>query len=146
MIQAGVNIPADKVREGLRLAMRVGLPEVEVDRPTFYLPLVSVATAEQDSEGVPFDVASPVTIEQPAGVQVPCAYEEIARDGRDVDFATVTPTRLKLTILDEDLAPVAGFVRVVIAGEPFAYEREGTPLGLGEVTVHTIYLIAQDDS
>ena len=146
MIQPGVNIPADKVREGLRLAMRVGLPELEADRPTFYLPAVSTATDEQDSEGVPFDVASPVTVVAPEGIQVPCAYEETARDPREVDFATVTPTRLKLTILDEDLALVAGFVRVVIAGEPFGYEREGTPNGLGDVLVHTIYLIAQDDS
>lgn len=125
--------------------MEFGLPEETAARPTFVFERVDTTTAEVDGEGVAFDPDATVTEGTPVSKQVDCAVEYIDGDGKIESFAVVAPSKVKLTLLDDEFALVDGFYYVIIKGQKYYYQRSEPPVSLGTVTVYTIHCRSEDE-
>lgn len=136
---------ADEVRAGLRLAMTVGLPPVTSSQPVFYMPRTETATESVDSEGVPFRADYNPTRSPPVTHQVPCAIEYRDGEGKLESFGVISPTKVVLTLLDEDYQVIVGFEYVVIGGTRFFYRRTETPLGLVTVGLFKVHCASEDE-
>jgi hypothetical protein len=135
---------AAEVREGLRLAMTVGLPPTVDDQPTFYMPRTSTSAGPVDDHGVPY---SPDVVPIQSTLvrrTVTCAVEYLDAPGKLEAFGILVPAKIKITVLDEEYALIAGFEYVVIKGQRFFYRYTEPPVGLGTVTVYTIHCVAED--
>lgn len=137
---------ADEVRAGLRLAMTVGLPPVEADQPTFFMPRVASTTGAADEDFIPFDPAQRRTLAPPVSHRVPCAVEYFDNQGKIENFGVIVPSKVEITLLDEDYAKIKGFEFVVIGGNKYWYSRTAPPNGLVSVGVFTIYCTAEDQA
>lgn len=139
---------ADAVRAGLRLAMQVGLPTVTADQPTFFMPTTITPTGSRvlDGQGVPFDPANQPTRSATDKRQVPCAIEYSDGPGKIENFGVVTPSKVILTLLDEDYTTIQGFSFVVISGQRFNYAFTEPAQGLVDVGVWRIHCRADDES
>ena len=135
---------ADVVRAGLRLAMSVGLPVDSPDGLPFYFPRPVTNAAPADDSGVPFDTTARPIYGPPTVVRVPCGVEYFDREGKIENFGVLVPSRVELTLLDQEYAKVRGFEYVVIGGARYFYQRTATPLGLVSVGVHVVYCVAED--
>lgn len=136
----------DEVRAGLRLAMTVGLPVVEADQPTFFFPRPGSTTGNADEDAVPFDPTRRRVLAPPTSVRVPCAVEYFDNQGKIENFGVLVPSKVELTLLDQEYAQVKGFEYVVIGGNRYWYSRTAPPLGLVSVGVFIIYCNAEDQS
>lgn len=140
------DFPADDVRAGLRLAMTVGMPSVESDKPTFYMPrALPTATESLDSEGVPFDPDYRPAWTPPVTKKVTCAIEYVDGQGKMTGFGITAPTKAILTLLDVDYAQVKGFEFVVIGGNRYFYRRTETPKGLVSVGLFKVHCESEDE-
>lgn len=137
---------AADVRAGLRLAMTIGLPPVEADQPTFYFPREVTNTERADDEDVPFDPDARPTLAPARSVKVPCAVEYFDAAGKIENFGVITPSKIAVTLLDEDHDKVRGFEYVVIGGDRYWYRRTEPPLGLVSVGVWIVHCTAEDES
>lgn len=145
---------ANSVRVGLRLAMTVGLPVAESDRPAFYMPVTGgyvpisggvVSGAAIDAQGVPFGAG--LQMQRPARTVVagvPCAieYQDVA--GAFGPFGETSPSRVVLTLLDQDYAQVKGFEFCVIGGTRYNYLRTEAPKALVSVGLYRVHCAAED--
>lgn len=137
---------ADAVRAGLRLAMTVGLPPLREDQPTFYFPAAVTNDSPADETGVPFGANARRRVAPPRSVKVPCGIEYFDNAGKIENFGVIVPTKVVLTLLDQDHAKVRGFHFVVIGGQRYFYDRTETPLGLVSVGVFTVHCTAEDQA
>lgn len=136
----------DEVRTGLRLAMNIGLPPVETDQPTFYFPRAASTTGAADEDAMPFDVTKRRVLDPPRSVRVPCAIEYFDNQGKIENFGVIVPSKVELTVLDEEYEKIKGFEYVVIGGSRYWYSRTATPAGLVSIGVFTIYCTAEDQT
>jgi len=127
--------------------MQFGLPEVEADRPTFFLPQTVESTDPLDGEGVPFDPDTVPTYDPttPTRKRVKCAVEFKDAPGKIENFGVMVPAEVVLTLLDEEYAQVAGFSFVVIKGQKYYYDFTEPPVALGSINVYTIHCATGDD-
>jgi|SRR6478736_6275391 len=145
------NLPgfnADEVRNGIRLAMRVGLPPVEADRPLFIWDTPPEVEADEDTSGIPFAwdaaPATPTAAPKPPRREE-CAIEYIDETGELRPFGPTASTRLVLTLLDEEYERVRGFSRVIIGGNEYVYERTAAPLGLNTIGIWQVHVRTDDE-
>lgn len=138
---------ATDVRNGLRTAFRVGMPPLDDDQPTFFMPRTSTSTATLDGTGTPFDptatpVRSPVTSHK-----VPCSIEYVNGNGKIESFGVtmLQPSRVVLTLLDDDYAVVKGFEYVVISGVRYWYKRTESTKGLVSVGLYKVHCVSEDE-
>lgn len=139
---------ADGVREGLRLAFAVGLPVNAADQPTFYMPQTSTSVDSLlDDDGVPFDPTGTVVRTPNPRVthKVPCAIQYQDGTGKLEGFGVVVPSKIVLTILDEDYATVKGFEYVVIEGTRYWRRSVEPPIGLVSVGIWKVHCFSEDD-
>lgn len=138
---------ATEVRAGLRLAMRVGLPPLTEDQPAFYLPqsFDPVPNEALDQEGVPFDPTYRPTKTARVIKHVPCAIEYHDGQGKLEAFGVIQPTKVVLTLLDQDYAQVEGFDFVVIGGTKYFRRHTETPKGLVTVGLFKVHCESEDE-
>lgn len=138
----------DEVRDGIRLAMQVGLPVEPADQPTFVFAPTFAGLAGSDAEGTPFDWRAgrdtPAAPARPA-IKRPCAIEFDNGNALVEAVGTVYSSRLILTLLDEDYEAVKGFSHVLIGGNTYTYELTEPPMGLVSVGVWRIHVRAEDE-
>lgn len=137
---------ADAVRTGLRLAMTVGMPPGTADQPTFYMPAVETTADVVDPEGVPFLPSGQRTFAPRISHQVPCGVEYQDGPGKLENFGTIVPSKVVLTLLDEDYDVIEGFEFVVISGTRFFYRRTEPQKGLVSVGIWRIHCASEDQS
>jgi hypothetical protein len=138
------NFDSAAVRDGLRLAMQVGLPAGTDDQPLFVMPTTTTG-AGLDAGGTPFNATTRPTRTTPTGKKVPCAIEYLDGAGKLEGFGVIAPSYVLLTLLDEDFEQVRGFAYVVIGGNKYWYEREFPPVGLVDIGVHQIKCRSEDE-
>lgn len=137
---------ANAVRAGLRTAMTVGLPPLASEQPVFYMPrTMDAPTQNVDSEGVPFNPSYAPTFDPPVTHKVPCAIEYVDGEGKLTGFGVVAPTKVVLTLLDEDYQTVKGFEYVAIAGVRYWYRRTENPKGLISVGLYKVHCQSEDE-
>lgn len=135
---------ADAVRAGLRLAMTVGLSPKEEEQPTFFFARTATTDAPADEDAVPFDVTKKRVLGPPQSVKVTCAVEYHDNQGKIENFGLIVPSKVVLTLLDEEYEQVKGFQYVVIGGNRYWYKTTEAPVGLVSVGVYTIHCTAED--
>src|SRR5687768_4952500 len=111
--------------------MTIGLPPVAADQPTFYMPRTSTTAEEVDEEDVPFSPAVQPTLSPPVSHKVPCAIEYFDAAGKIENFGVIVPSRIEVTLLDQDYDVVKGFEYVTISGDRYFYKKTEPALGLG---------------
>lgn len=137
---------ADEVRRGLRFAMNVGLPVLAEEQPTFFFPREASADSPADQDEVPFGVTGRRTLAPPRTVRVPCAIEYFDNVGKIENFGVIVPTKLELTLLDQEYVQIKGFQYVVIGGSRYFYSRTQTPMGLVSVGIYIVHVTAEDQT
>lgn len=140
------DFDAADVRNGLRLAMTVGMPTEAADQPAFYMPVITTADGPTDQEGIPFSPTGKRTIPPRVPIKVTCGIEYRDSEGRLENFGNVSPSRVVLELLDEDYAAVEGFEFVVIGGNKFFYRRTEVPLGLVSVGIFRVHCASEGES
>lgn len=126
--------------------MEFGLPSATSDQPSFFMPQTTTSVGNVlDDEGVPFDPAVTPTLSTLVKKQVKCAVEYVDGDGKVEAFAVIVPSKIKVTLLDQEYVQVQGFSFVVIKGQKYYYQRTEPPVALGTVDVYTVYCRAEDD-
>lgn len=138
---------ADAFRDGIWTAMAVGLPPELEDQPAFVTPAPVVDTGdERDSDGVAFDPSKQRTKIGPDTVtQVPAAIEYFDADGTVGTFGLTTPSKVILTLMDEDYEAVKGFSYVVIGGNKYLYRKTEPPLGMVDVAIWRVHCSTDDE-
>ena len=136
---------ADSFRESLRFAMTMGLPEPVDLRPTFHFPKVTTSVAPADPGGLPWDHAAPVVEPSPvASKQVVCLVEPEGGGTGYTNVGKFTARRATLSFFEDEWADIDGWEWVSIGGN--RYDRGPTlePLGLFEVTLYRVDVVAAD--
>lgn len=136
---------AGDFRSNIRLAMTLGLPPDLADQPAFVFPGATTNVSPADEDDVPFDPTARPTRAAPTSVKVPCAVEYVDAAGKVENFGVIIPSKVRLTLLDEDYEQVRGFSFVMIGGDRYFYTKTETPLGLDSVGVWIVHATAEDD-
>lgn len=139
----------DDFRTGIRLAYNMGLPP-EIDDVTeaqlrFHFATQLVYTGPTDGEGVPFDPNTTVTRVTPTPVIVPCGIEYVNAPDEDTPFGSVLPTKVRVSLLDDDYVQVKDATFVVLGGEKYVYHHTEAPSGLFDVGIYVIVYVAEND-
>lgn len=143
-VQAGFN--AADFRSKIRFVSTMAAPTASADRPTFYFQVHASYDRPVDSEEVPFDpTASRLPSGASAPVQVPAVMEYYDALGDEVAFGTVTPSRVAVTLLDEDYARVKGATSVMIGGERYLYRHTEIPRALFDVGLYRTWWVAENE-
>jgi len=109
MARAIPGFPADQVREGLRIPMRMGMP-VDVEQwPEFVVIAPHTPSDDTDEHGYPWDPNGPVAPPLETRHRVLCAIEPADPEERQESFGAVQPSTLVITLLDEEYRQVEGF-------------------------------------
>lgn len=144
---AGTNssFNADKFRTAIRFAMTLGTPPATGDQLTFHWNPTVTTGAAKDGEGVPFDPAATITRSSRAAITKPCAVEFVDAADEPTAFGLVIPSKVKVTLLDEDYNAVKDADFVVITGDKYVRSHEPPSLGLFDVGVHSVIYTAENE-
>jgi len=145
---AGTNssFSASAFRAAIRSAMSMGTPPAAADALTFCWNSTDTTSAAKDGEGVPFDPDAVIVRTVKAPVTKPCAVEYTDASGTPTPFGSIVPSRVRVTLLDEDYAVVKDADYVVIAGDRYVRHHEPPSVGLFSVGVHQIIYAAENES
>jgi len=152
MARAIPGFPADAVREGLRIPMRMGLPVDETQWPEFVIVTPPATSAGTDDNGYPWDPTAPVVRLPEQRLRVLCAITPSDPDEDIETFGPVQPGTLVITLLDEEYRLVEGFQYVnlwLTAGGPptrFYYRNVRLRSALDTVEVWQIEVASEDVS
>jgi hypothetical protein len=140
---AGFN--PGEFRSAIRFVYDMAAPVIVEEQATFYGPSTLVYTGSVDDDEVPFDPSTTVVRMSATGIKVPCGVEYQDSEGQPVVFGTVTPSKLALTLLDEDYQLVRDATYVVIGGERYLYARTQPPSGLFDVGLYVMRFRAENE-
>ncbi len=132
---------------GILTAMGIGLPADPAQRPRFVFAGTSTSTTPVDEEGIPYDVSTqPTTTAGRVETDVLCAIEYLDSVGQAVEFGIITPTQIKVTLLDAQYQRVKGFDHVLIGQDRYNYRRTEPAIGMVTETVWIVHCRAEDDT
>ncbi len=129
----------DTFRNGIRVAMGMGMPPDTADQPEFHWKDVTSSETPASTDGVPFD---PNTVEartSPTPVKVTCGIRYVDAAGVQTNLGLLTPAGVILSLLDEEYARVEGCDWVVIAGTKYTYLRTAIPGGMFSVASYEMH-------
>jgi len=133
-------------RTAIRSVMEMGAPPKVEDRLTFHFDRTTAISGSTDSEGVPFDPAASMEVTTKPDLRVPCAVEYVNATDEPTRFGVVVPTRLKVTLLDEDYARVKDASSVTMGGDRYLRHAEPPAVGLFNVGVHEMVFVAENET
>lgn len=144
---AGTNssFSAKEFRTGIRFAMDMGAAPIGSDQASFIFASALTYNQPSDDENVPFDPASTVTSSTPSPVHVSCAIQYFDRDGQPTVFGELVPSRVEITLLDQEYVLVKDAIGVVLGGELFKYGHTEPPTGLFDVGLFKIHYSNEND-
>ena len=125
--------------------MTMGTPPVAGDQLRFYWNDTRSTAAAVDGEGIPFDPTATITTTTRASVTKPCAVEYIDASGQPTPFGTVVPSKVKVTLLDQDYTAVKDADYIVIGGDRYLRHHEPPSYGLFDVGVHQLVYVAENE-
>jgi hypothetical protein len=145
---AGSNPDFDAVafRTNIRFVFGMAAAPLIEEQVAFYFPSQLVYNRSVDTEDVPFDPSATVTSTPSLPVRVPCAIEYFDNEGVSSAFGIITPSRLAITLLDEDYQKIKGATYVVTGGDRYNYRRTEPPAGLFDVGLYTLHFSAVDET
>jgi hypothetical protein len=141
---AGFN--AAEFRDAIHLAMNMGAAPDESEQLTFHFESSLTYNVPADGALVPFDPTATVTRVTPTPVRVPCAVEYFDSENQPTAFGLMAPTRIAVTLLDEDYDRIKNAVYVVAHGDVYDYRRTEPPSGLFDVGLYTMHFTARGET
>jgi hypothetical protein len=126
----------------------MGTPEKVEERATFQWR-VERTYAEGDSAGDPYDwTSTPTEVVARDEVQIDVAVEMVGTNAwaAETPVGQFNPTRVMLTIMDDDYVKVEGADTVLLGGATYNIDYVAPPQGLFDVTVYQMYCRALDES
>lgn len=145
------NFQAIQFREGIRLAMEMGMPVEQSRWPVFVTTSTHVQSVETDHAGLPWD--PDVELQRPEDKRVTdilCAVEFVDQAEGSAGFGSTQPQTVHITLLDEEYQEVEGFDYVelfpTLTGEPsvFRYRKVLEHHALDSVGVWILECSAED--
>jgi hypothetical protein len=133
------------IRAGLLKAMVFGKPARESDQALFVIPAATVVDDGEDDEGVSFDPTDRDVV-APRELRVDCAVEYVDATGSMETAGVITPSKVIITLLDEEYQQVKGFSHVIAGGDTYRYSKTPPPDGLGTMTIWTVICVADDET
>lgn len=141
---AGFN--AAEFRDAIHFAMQLGAAPDPAEQVTFHFDSQLVYTVPADGADVPFDPNATVTKTTPPPVRVDCAVEYFDAENQPTSFGMLAPTRLSVTVLDEDYRLIQGCSYVVVHGDRYDYRRTEPPSGLFDVGLYTMHFTSRSET
>lgn len=142
---------AAAVRDALRFAMTMGLPDTTEHQATF-IWTTDKEFAQADSGNTPFNLgAVPTTTTEFEDVQVPVAVEFFSKggDSQKTRVGEFDTARCTITVLDEDYESLFQGGRrpdrVRLKDSLYRIEFEAPPVGLFDLTVYQFFCISEDE-
>lgn len=145
-------------RDAIENTMLMGIPETVTDRLTFWWRRNRTFSPD-DPAGNPYDWTAAPIVDQPGNptlpdtggdqsLVVPYALEFSARPAGSAytTLGEIDTSRAIATIMDNDFARIATSDYATIGDVRYRIQFAGPPLGLFGVTVHTLYLEAEDEA
>ncbi len=132
-------------RNAIRSVMDLGTPPADADQLRFHWNPTKTTAATKDGEGIPFDPTAVITTTTPTPVNKPCAIEYIDAAGQPTPFGAIVPSRIRVTLLDEDYAVVKGADYVIVGGDRYIRQYEPPSFGLYSVGVHQITYATENE-
>lgn len=132
-------------RNAIRFVYDMAAVPVEEEQATFYGESTLVFTGSVDDDNIPFDPTETVVRQPAIGIRVPCGIEYFDSQGQPVVFGQLTPSRVAITLLDEDYAQVKDSAYVVIGGDKYLYRRTEPPSGLFDVGLYVMHFQAENE-
>ena len=151
------NFNAAEVRDALQFAMRMGSPNQVQDKATFYFKQTRVwkdgngdvvLNPRLDQDGNPFDPSLTLELEgnDPVVLDEVAVEFSIARP-EELEVGSIRPTRVELTILDEQWNQIDTAVEVSLQGGSRYYISYEKPvIGLFDMDVHQLVCFAKEES
>ena len=164
---AGTNpqVNISEVRQAIQFAMRMGSPNRLEDKATFYFRQTRVwrdpSTASPDEpdgevvvsprldqDGNPFNPDLKLHLEGKA----PVVLDEVAVEfaiarPEELEVGSIRPTRVEITILDEQWRGISDAIEVSLqSGDRYYISYEKPVIGLFEMDVHQLVCYAKDES
>ena len=133
-------------RDAIRFTYTMAATPVADDQVTFHFASTLVYNTNVDADGRPFDPNATVTRTTPTPVKVPCAVEYIDAEDQPTNFGLIAPSKLKITLLDEDYAKVKDAIYVVLQGDRYNYRRTQPPSGLFDVGLYTTWWVSTGET
>lgn len=133
-------------RDGIHFAMEMGAAVDEADRVIFHFPKALTSEGPVDGHDIPFDPTQDVTVAEPDPVHVDCAVEYFDAAGQLTNFGVIAPSRLTITLLDQEYAQVVGCSFVVAHGDRYNYQRTEPPVGLFDVGIWVLHFQAENET
>ncbi len=134
-------------RRGIRTAMQLAKLSDPDLQPAFYWnPPTTGGAYTYDDVGVPFD-PNQKPVKTPVGPEyVDCAVEYFDAENQPTSFGLMAPSRIVVTVLDEDYVKIDGCDYVVIHGDKYNYRRTEPPTGLFDVGVYSLHFTAEGET
>jgi hypothetical protein len=146
MAGANADFNATEFRNQIKFAMQLGAAPEASEQVYFHFASTLVYNTPTDGANVAFDPAATVTNTTPAPVQVDCAVEYFDAENQPTSFGLLAPSRLAITLLDDDYDQVKDCSYVVIHGDRYDYRRTEPPGGLFDVGVYTMHFTARSET
>lgn len=149
------NFNAREVRDALQFAMKMGSPNKVWDKATFYFRQTRVwvdasgAVVENprlDQDGNPFDpnLHAELTGRDPEVLDHVAVDFQLARP-EELEVGSFRPTRVEITILDEDWEKIEEAIEVtLVGGDRYYISYEKPVTGLFDMDVHELVCYARD--
>lgn len=137
---------AAEFRDAIHFAMQLGSAPDPGQQVVFHFPKQLTYNVPADGAQVPFDPSATVTAVTPTPIKVDCAVEYFDAENQPTGFGLLAPSRLSITLLDEDYAKVKDASHVVIHGDRYDYRRTEPPSGLFDVGLYVMHFTSQSET
>ena len=136
------------VEDAIRFAMRMGAAPDPTQRATFLFRQVRTYPPGTllDAEGTPLDPNVRAEVTTPDPVTVDCAVEFERATPEELPTGVRIPTRLVITLLENEYQQVRTAVRVRIGSDRYQIAYELPVVGLFDMAVHQIVAYAESET
>jgi hypothetical protein len=133
-------------RDAIRQVMELAAPVNQSDQAVFHFASERSSTAPTDVTGTPFDPSATVTSTAKSSVSLDCVIEYVDIEDDPTHFGLLSPSKIRILLLDEEYVQVAGCQYVVVAGNKYIYRRTDVPVGLYDVGIYTMHFVAENEA
>lgn len=137
---------AGAFRDAIQFAMRVGAAPDPANQVYFHFSSQLTYNVPTDGANVPFDPHATVTAMTAPPVVVDCAVEYFDAENQPTSFGLLAPSRLAITLLDEDYEKVKTADYVVCHGDRYDYRRTEPPSGLFDVGLYVMHFTSRSET
>lgn len=151
-----VDFDGEGFRNAIRFAMQMGTNPDPAKSPTFIQKgtgrtywkddVELVSTPRLDRDGQPLDPEIEVRKAADVQINVDCAIEVERADAEELPVGTFRPTKLVVTLLDNQYEEVKDCRELLYNGDSYMFGYEPESNGLFDVGVYTMIFYAKDES